>query len=80
MTSPEVERSMVMVFGENHQTLWLTFGHLMFPAQRFAFLRALRFETTFPCLMLRIYRRLREDFRVTIIHQVTLYVKHYLYS
>jgi hypothetical protein len=24
----------------------LTFGHLMFPAQRFAFLRALRFETT----------------------------------
>jgi hypothetical protein len=27
---------------------WLDFVHLMFPAQRFAFLRALRFETTEP--------------------------------
>jgi hypothetical protein len=36
----------VVVFREPPNS-WLTFGHLMFPAQRFAFLRALRFETTF---------------------------------
>jgi hypothetical protein len=36
---------MVVVFGELPNS-WLTSGHLMFPAQRFAFLRALRFETT----------------------------------
>jgi len=35
----------VVVFREPPNS-WLTFGHLMFPAQRFAFLRALRFETT----------------------------------
>ena len=50
----------------------------MFPAQRFAFLRALRFETAFPCLMLRIYRRLREDFRTLIIPEQLIKVKRYL--
>jgi len=52
-------------------------GHLMFPAQRFAFLRALRFETTFPCLTLRIYRRLREDLRTLIIPEDLIKVKRY---